>query len=82
MCDGPKNYGYAAYDLRKDRLDDRFRKVEFKCKGVVNNNASNRMVNYEVLKEVIIDSCCSVTDKDYEFSGELSNNLLSSQKFT
>ena len=61
---GPKNYRYAAYDLPKDRVDDGFRKVEFKCKGVMNNNASCRIVNYEVLKDVMIDSCCSAADEE------------------
>ena len=48
----------------------------------MNNNASCRIVSYDVRKDIMIDSCCSAADEEYEFGGELRNNLLSSQKFS
>ena len=42
VCGGPKHYGYKSYDLRKDRSHEQFSQTKFKCKGVVDNSASER----------------------------------------
>ena len=53
---GPKNHGYASYDLQKDRCADDFQKNQFKFKGVMDTVASNRKVNFDELHNLILES--------------------------
>ena len=82
VCGGPKHYGYKSYDLRKDRFDEDFSTVKFKCKGVVNSRASEKEVNFYTLSDLMLQSCCGENSEKEEIRNGLAiSQTISYPKF-
>ena len=63
-----------------DRCDDDFRKNQFKCKGVVDTVASNRKVNFDELRDLILESYKERSCEENPLNETItSNSLLSFQ---